>query len=172
MGNVGKAGATLAPEKSEALEGDGNTQPQGQDAGRLDTVAGPRERWVCRQDLGRGGPEVASPERTSRVSTYKSIHFRRQSTVSGPACGRDLHQPLKVSSHYSDWLSGPCPRHVTGRARQSAGRHISSRGRDVGQQRMAHDVVTGSPRAISAGAAARYLGGRARRDPRGWHLEE
>lgn len=68
MGNVEKAGATLAPKKSEALEGDGNTQPQGQDAGRLDSVAGPRERWVCRQDLGRGGPEVASPARTSRVS--------------------------------------------------------------------------------------------------------
>lgn len=61
MGNVEKAGATLAPKKSEALEGDGNTQPQEQDAG-------PRERWVCRQDLGRGGPEVASPARTSRVS--------------------------------------------------------------------------------------------------------
>lgn len=175
MGNVGKPGATLAPEKSVALEGDGNTQTQGQDAGRLDTVAGLRERWICRQDLGRGGPEVASPARTSRtsqVSTYKSIHFRRLPTVSGPAYGRDLHQPLKVSSRYSDWLSGPCPRHVTGRARQSAGRHISSRGRDVGQQRMAHDVVTRSPSAISAGAAARYPGGRARRDPRGWHLEE
>lgn len=34
MGNVGKPGATLAPEKSEALEGDENTQTQGQNAGR------------------------------------------------------------------------------------------------------------------------------------------
>lgn len=172
MGNVEKAGATLAPKKSEALEGDGILSRKG----RMPVGS---TRWLV---LGRGGcvgtiwggeALKTLPQRGPPGSPiYKSIHFRRLPTVSDPACGRGLHQPLKVSSRYSDWLSGPCPRHVTGRARQSAGRHISSRGRDVGQQRMAHDVVTRSPRAISAGAAARYLGGRARRDPWGWHLEE
>lgn len=48
MGNVGKPGATLAPEKSEALEGDENTQTQGQNAGR---PAGSTQ-WLV---FGRGG---------------------------------------------------------------------------------------------------------------------